>query len=274
MKTGSIPAVVPAPLDAASRLPPPIVDFAAVGSASGAVAAAAGSASSGGAGTDAGAGLGSGWSDVARITSTSEEGQRGRSDNAEAMAAQRITLSRMRIEALMLEAQMAAATADAERARAVARAVRTEAANIRQALRASLDSGQGGAPATSSDASSAVSRAQAAARKAAAEERQAAGDPALAPWQAAPSPRDSAAVENAPAGVPTSNLHRHAYEALRRAQGVLDELARVDWSRRIDSNIGDAERGLAAAGRAAAAGLVNALEDEDGALWGGYNGIA
>lgn len=264
MKTGLIPAVVPAPLDAAR--PPPIAASAAIGdsgsAAVAAVAATGGSASSSfdGAAAGFGAGVSAG---VAAVAASGNRESGGRSGGGEAMAAQRVALSRLRIEALMLEAQMASATGDSERARAVARAVRTEAGNIRQALRSSLDGPAVGSGAAAADASSAVTRAQAAARKAAAEQRQA-GDPALAPWASErPSPRESAAVEAAPAGVPASSLHRSAYEALRRAQQVLEELARVDWQRPPQGDESEPREPL-----------VNALEDEDGALWGGYNGVA
>ena len=277
MKTEPISAVVPAPLEAAQRPPssaalavPGVSPSEAQASVSSSDASLTSAASAGGGASTAQ--QAPGWSDVARVDAIRREGARGTASTSEAMASQRVALSRLRIEALMLEAQMAAAAGDAERARAVARAVRTEAGNIRQALRGSLEAGQG-VLAASTAASTAVSRAQAAARDAASQES---GDPtAMAPWRGAPSPRDSAAVEAAPAGTPTSNLHRSAYEALRRAQQVLDQLARMDWSRRVDSGIDDASRDLrAAAGAADAASLVNRLEVEDGALWGGYNGLA
>lgn len=274
MKTGPLPAVVPAPLEAAAR-PPTSTALAADEALLSAVPLLAPAPSSSGTATGGEAFArrqGAGWADVARLDSIRSEGARGNKAAAEAAASQRVALSRLRIEALMLEAQMASATGDAERARAVARAVRTEAGNIRQALRSTLDSGHGDM-AASAAASSAVSRAQAAAREAASQDG---GDPtAMAPWRGAPSARESAAVEAAPAGTPTSTLHRSAYEALRRAQQVLDELARVNWTRQVEGGIDDAGRDLrAAAGAADAAGLVNRLEAEDGALWGGYNGLA
>lgn len=272
MKTGLIPAVVPAPLDAVAR-PHPVSEEAA-GLAGPAIAAGAEAGSAGMSDAGANGNGGVAWMAAGAATTRSTDGDSARTDSQETMASQRIALSRLRIEALMLEAQAASANGDGERARAVARAVRNEAGAIRQALRSTLDSGLPPAAAAASTAvSSAVTRAQAAARSASAQD-DGRDESGLAPWTAARSTRDSAAVEAAPAGVPTSTLHRNAYEALRRAQEVLDELARMDWSRAVDDTIGDAREDVDSAGTAAGIGLMNDLEAEDGALWSGYNGIA
>lgn len=54
-------------------------------------------------------------------------------------SSQRIALSRSRLEAMMLEAQAASSSADAQRARAIARAVKMEAGAIRDVLRNAAD---------------------------------------------------------------------------------------------------------------------------------------
>ncbi|WP_404381595.1 hypothetical protein [Caenispirillum salinarum] len=188
---------------------------------------------------------------------------------SDGMASQRVALSRTRLEAMMLEAQAASTSGDAQRARSIARAVKMEAGAIRDALRGAADANAAAADAMAAAAAAravqdAQEAARAAARRAAAEtgeDRQ-----GLAPWNGNGSMRATLLAESAPLGTPTTNLHRSAFEALRRAQEILDLLSRVDAGDRASTaQSGDGGRGSL---------LLNRIEAEDGALLDGWNLLA
>lgn len=180
-------------------------------------------------------------------------------------SSQRIALSRSRLEAMMLEAQAASSSADAQRARAIARAVKMEAGAIRDVLRNAADTDAALAAAA---AARAAEDAQIEAQRAVARAIAAADDRAgLAPWSSTSALRAAILAETAPLGTPTTNLHRSAFEALRRAQEILDLLARIESNDRANS----AADGTPTVGGAA---LLNQIEAEDGALLDGWNLLA
>lgn len=179
---------------------------------------------------------------------------------AQGMASQRVALSRTRLETMMLEAQAAFSAADGQRARTIARAVKMEAGAIRDALRSAAADALSDALIAATVASArAAEDAQEAARLAAA---RADDQPGLAPWSSGDAHRASTIAESAPLGTPTNTLHRSAFEALRRAQEILDLLGRIDGS-----DLSDAM----SSGRSA---LLNRIEAEDGALLDGWNLLA
>lgn len=217
-------------------------------------------------------------SSVARRAGASSAASASGSGSAagrEAAASQQIGLSRMRIESLMLEAQMASATGDVQRARATARAVKAEAAVVRRALTSAIEPGQAAAVAAASEA---VREVRDAVRRAAAEDDgpgSGVADQALAPWsRGGATLQDLAAARAAPRGVPTTNLHREAYEALLRAQEILKDLAAVTAAgAALAGEPADGDDGGEADGSDSTL-LLSRVEAEDGALLDGWNLLA
>lgn len=165
-----------------------------------------------------------------RMGSTGSLGGQGDA-GGQGAAARRVALSRTRLETMMLEAQIASSEGDVQRARSIARAVKMEAGAIRDALRSAADSEQTYALAAAS-AAQAIQDATEAARLAAARAATADnGNDGLAPWNTNDSWRTAVLAETAPLGTPTTNLHRSAFEALLRAQEILELLGRIDGGR-------------------------------------------
>lgn len=196
-------------------------------------------------------------------------GRNSGGDSGPSTGGQRVALSRTRLEAMMLEAQAASTSGDVQRARSIARAVKMEAGAIRDALRNDADAAQADAAAAAA-AARAVQDAQEAARRAAARAASADDREGLAPWSGGSTLRAATLAESAPLGTPTTNLHRSAFEALRRAQEILDLLSRVDAGDRSRADTASAAAGAGAAG----ALLLNQIEAEDGALLDGWNLLA
>lgn len=259
MKTTPMGAVAPLLHDPQARLPTQTAPPAASSAAGPAAAGAAGTAGKDSSTTSADSGgRPPGWAAVEKLESLREEGRKGIRNTRAILAQQRIDLSRMRLEAMLLEAQMAAATGDTQRARALARGVRMEVDGIRKALTLAGADGSGAAAA------------QATAAKASAEARSLddsggargtapqAAPAAMAPWQqpgsAAPVAATGSDAGKVAEETPSdADLRRSAADALRVGDMVLDILSRTRGGSRLAGGLGDADMALRRARQAAAA---------------------